>query len=707
MSEDNKDTKLYYGNECAKFIIQHIYKIDHFERIKDLFKVNTKTISLGSKLSYIFLRNVKGSNYYEKNRVFVDHDYTININGKEYSVRLSNNWDIEKFNNSNYIVELINIVKNQYSIEFVIEKVNNKYKLFIKKSNYMSQPLNKILYGPPGTGKTYNTIVEAMKIIEPELGIKEYEKIKEIVYSKSQDKNSDNVKVLTTIFENLKEKYPAGKIGELLSRLSEVIKKSKNDEDKLVKIREEISSKDKEIYDFLRAEFNKLKQAGRIEFITFHQSYGYEEFIEGIKPDLEDENENDAEIKYKISDGVFKKIAMNALFDRLKIEDDKNKDIIDFEFIKDKFIEKYPIGVEIPTKKSKIIIEKYTDDSIRIRPLNAKSIFSITYNYLEEAFNKKLNEYKDISNIKGLTRSLSYYYLAIYNEFQKIYKENKKELNNNKSYNNIFINKDYKSKLKLILEYFERKIELKDIKESYPYVLIIDEINRGNISKILGELITLIEDDKRENLTVKLPYSGEEFTVPKNLYIIGTMNTADRSIALMDTALRRRFEFKEMMPDYTLLRNKKILDEKGNETNINLEIMLETMNERIEALYDREHTIGHAFFMPLIEEGKNTIQELGKIFEKKIIPLLQEYFYDDYSKIQLVLGDNQENVIQFIESIEIKSEELFLGKFDNVRLPKKVYKVKKEAFYNPEAYLKIYTPLSKELINKDNENSES
>lgn len=175
--------------------------------------------------------------------------------------------------------------------------------------------------------------------------------------------------------------------------------------------------------------------------------------------------------------------------------------------------------------------------------------------------------------------------------------------------------------------------------ENHPdknYVFIIDEINRGNISKIFGELITLIEDSKRGDTKVSLPYSKDPFTVPKNVYILGTMNTADRSIALLDTALRRRFSFVEMQPNSDLLKNVTVKDANGS---INVKEMLDEINERIKKDYDREHTIGHSYFMKLTEENGNTPQALEKIFEKNVIPLLQEYFCEDGDKFKTVLGD--------------------------------------------------------------------
>ena len=167
------------------------------------------------------------------------------------------------------------------------------------------------------------------------------------------------------------------------------------------------------------------------------------------------------------------------------------------------------------------------------------------------------------------------------------------------------------------------------------FVIIIDEINRGNISRVFGELITLIEDSKRtgklEEISVKLPYSRESFSVPQNVYIIGTMNTADRSLAGLDLALRRRFTFEEMRPKTELLKG-------INVEGIKIDELLSIMNQRIEVLLDREHTIGHAYFMEL--KGEPSIKKLGEIFQNKILPLLQEYFFDDWEKINSVLGEN-------------------------------------------------------------------
>ena len=221
------------------------------------------------------------------------------------------------------------------------------------------------------------------------------------------------------------------------------------------------------------------------------------------------------------------------------------------------------------------------------------------------------------------------------------------------------------------------------------FVFIIDEINRGNISKIFGELITLIEDTKREGkeeqISVNLPYSQELFSVPNNLYIIGTMNTADLSISLMDTALRRRFHFVEMMPDTKVLKDISIKDKEGKDSGIDVQRMVKKINERIEILYDREHTIGHALFLGLVETS--TVEKLASIFKKSIIPLLQEYFYEDYKKIQLILGDNgkKDNSNKFICDKEIKIREIFNGDINDIDV----------AFYSIDSYLQIYEKVKK------------
>lgn len=290
------------------------------------------------------------------------------------------------------------------------------------------------------------------------------------------------------------------------------------------------------------------------KFITFHQSYGYEEFVEGIKPLFDSENE-DGDITYEISKGIFYQCCENAL--------------------------------------------------------------------LLSDYKGKLRDFCDMPKY----------------ERQKFFNENTPK-----------------------------------------YAIFIDEINRGNISKIFGELITLIEPSKRlgadDEIMVELPYSKEKFGVPSNLYIIGTMNTADRSIALMDTALRRRFEFVEMMPEYSDL--KEVAD-------IDIGKMLKTINERIEYLYDRDHTIGHAYFINVSD-----LKTLANVFKNKILPLLQEYFYDDWEKIRLVLGDSQ-----FIKEKK-SANALFKSGTDYIN-DKILYEIDKDAFYDEQNYLKIYNSTSSQV----------
>ncbi|HEM6595426.1 TPA: AAA family ATPase [Yersinia enterocolitica] len=248
---------------------------------------------------------------------------------------------------------------------------------------------------------------------------------------------------------------------------------------------------------------------------------------------------------------------------------------------------------------------------------------------------------------------------------------------------------------------FMRLCQRANADPAHRYAIFIDEINRGNISKIFGELISLIEVDKRAGMSnamsLQLSYSGDHFSVPANVDIIGAMNTADRSLALMDTALRRRFDFVEMMPDLSLLSGTKV---KG----IELESLLEKLNSRIEALYDREHTLGHAFFMPVknaLDAGDEeaAFKQLKIAFQKKIIPLLQEYFFDDWNKIRLVLADNQkqDDSLQFVIEKTDDLDTLFgnnhaLRRHDQQSTAYELEAFDEEIWSMPQAYRAIYQP---------------
>jgi 5-methylcytosine-specific restriction protein B len=237
--------------------------------------------------------------------------------------------------------------------------------------------------------------------------------------------------------------------------------------------------------------------------------------------------------------------------------------------------------------------------------------------------------------------------------------------------------------------------------------MVIDEINRGNISKIFGELITLIEPDKREGaenaVSVTLPYSGESFSVPTNVDIIGTMNTADRSLALLDTALRRRFEFVPMMPDARDEAGAPLAGLRVNsgEQVIDVPRMLYAINQRVEALYDRDHCIGHAYFTALakVPDGDERLVALQQVFSTRILPLLEEYFFEDWQKIRLILADNQKpSAAQFVrESADQEDGLARLFGSDHgldTYATKRHYAVQDAAFSNPDAYIGIYQTLS-------------
>ncbi|EAH5523155.1 AAA family ATPase [Campylobacter coli] len=429
----------------------------------------------------------------------------------------------------------------------------------------------------------------------------------------------------------------------------------------------EILGENLESRDEKKAKFDEYVKNGQIVFTTFHQSYGYEEFVEGIKPHIDSE-ENSKEIKYEIKDGIFKELCEKALENRDSIKN--------FNFYIDKLKEKVKIDDNNPEKYFELPNTKY---SIQYR--NGKT-FRIKFDDMSK-------NHKD--------------YPVSIDNIEKLYKTSNIDEIYNSAYVRAILNY---LKLQGLEDYKE-----KDEKVNLPYIIIIDEINRGNVSKIFGELITLIEASKRigekEELKVTLPYSGEKFGVPKNVYIIGTMNTADRSITSLDTALRRRFEFVEMMPNSDLLNNVFICkdvenpnedeDYLGDDAKTEgyaeiLQNILISINKRIEFLLDREKTIGHAFFMSeAVKFNKNnwikpdeyeedwyvlSISKLKKVFQNKIIPLLQEYFYNDYALISAVLNDNgmiekcekDDKYLQKIKNLDnVDSEKIIynIASFDN------------------------------------------
>ena len=507
-----------------------------------------------------------------------------------------------------------------------LRQVELSVELYDKRDKEIPHENNIILYGPPGTGKTYSTVLYAVSIIEE------------------------------SSVETLKE----------------------------------------EVYGDVFERYLEYKEDGLIEFVTFHQSFSYEEFIEGIRPIVTSEDDSDTgnEIEYEISDGLFKRFANRA------------EAPIDYGMNADLGIHKNPTIWKVSLNASganEIRTESMENNHIRIgwddygedvsdstdfSRIGGKSALYAFYNEMKigdivlSAYSNEVidaigvvtgepewhDEYptykrqravhwlaKDLSvkiediNIgKNLTGSTLYKLAISVSDIMKLLREVRPEL-------------------------FAKEMSIPN------RVFIIDEINRGNISKIFGELITLIEPSKRinakEEMRATLPYSGQKFGVPDNVYIVGTMNTADRSIAMLDTALRRRFSFHEMTPNSKLLKGLKV-------EGIDIERLLEILNKRITILFDRDHTIGHSYFLPLKMEP--TIEQLGMIFENRIIPLLQEYFYDNYERIQLILGDNQKSIDEhrfIIQNSDIHdlfgNADIYLSEY---------YAINQSAFKKVEAY---------------------
>lgn len=377
-----------------------------------------------------------------------------------------------------------------------------------------SAPLNQILYGPPGTGKTYNTVLEAAKIVTGNEAISYNE-------------------ALLVFNDNL---------------------------------------------------------GNQIEFITFHQNYSYEDFIQGLRPDTE----NGDALTFEKKDGVFKRIADKAL-ENLKLskkapEELSNDALFDraLEEFKETILDtedKYQINdtayiFEIEKDAFRYTGEKWGHvNGLRMKFIDLKEF------YRNDVKSRK--EVKSLSSISGLANQHATYYYLVYEQ---------------------------------ILKHLPKKLEEHLKIDRKNYVIIIDEINRANISRVFGELITLIEEDKRSHgkipMRVTLP-SGDTFIVPSNLFIIGTMNTADKSIALLDIALRRRFEFIAMYPDVALVNNE-------------FREIFTAINKAILERKNHDFTIGHAYFM-----GEDC--KLEKIINNKVIPLLMEYFMNDEKEVTAIL----------------------------------------------------------------------
>jgi 5-methylcytosine-specific restriction protein B len=382
----------------------------------------------------------------------------------------------------------------------------------------------------------------------------------------------------------------------------------------------------------IRARFEEHRKAGQIEFVTFHQAFGYEDFVEGIKPNLT----ADDDLQYRIEVGLFRRMATAAYtnWHRATTPADAPAEPaeLDFSLVYGSYLADLQARLAASPDHTVTVLTVGGYPAV-ISAASDTGIISIRHGSAPLQYNVRAawtravyQQYAQATDIVpviqkmleigGPNASLQW---AIFNDLKQYEATHLPEL-----------------RAQMAAEAGPAPTASGTADK---YVLIIDEINRGNVANIFGELITLLEDDKRagrpEALTVKLPYSKEDFTVPENLYLLGTMNTADRSVEALDTALRRRFSFTEMLPEPRVIRDKVGANGMLGEgpDAVDVARLLEVLNSRLEQLLDRDHCLGHALLL-----GIGTLNELRAAFQRNIVPLLQEYFFGDWGKIGLVLG---------------------------------------------------------------------
>lgn len=510
-------------------------------------------------------------------------------------------------------------------------------------------PRNQILFGPPGTGKTHALIEESLHILDPE------------------------------IFESVASLAP------------------------------------KERRDELKDKFDLLRSGGRIAFVTFHQSFSYEDFVEGIRAvPPEAGKSSQPGIQYKVEDGVFLTLCENArrnrsLDEQAQIREDAvvwkmsigesngEMDTRQYCFDHDEARIGWPQTGDMSApglnladaahnlgSKEQASLENFSRNMepgdvvvclASKRTISAVGVVTGPYEHTPQVPSKVRSDYVHRLPVKWLWQGLKFDIVNL-NGGKQLTLQTVYELSRIR-WPDLY---DALTKAGL-----KPKVDLaKSVQAPLPHVLIIDEINRGNVSRIFGELITLIEDSKRdgqpESLSTTLPYSRRPFSVPDNVYLLGTMNTADRSLASMDVALRRRFSFKPMGPQPELLADVRV------DGRIPVQDLLTKINLRIEALLGPDFLLGHAWFMPLRED--KTLQRLSDIFRRQVLPQLQEYFFDDWERIRWVLNDHRKKGREeycFIRSREVDPGDLFGADVQVSTRP--LWKVNDEAFTHVGSYL--------------------